>query len=511
MSAGAKPESESTTGLLPAEEPVPATPPDAGGGRAWLARRSRHPSFWVAVVALVVIVGFGVWWVAIRSDSGSSTTALSITTTKQLVTVTRGSMSNTVSAEGTIAAAQTDNLSFGSSGTVTAVNVQAGDTVTAGQVLATIDSAQLQASVSSAEATVASASAKLADDQASGASSAQLDADETTLTSANDALASAQDALNAASLIATFDGTVSQVNISVGEQLASGGTGGTSATGSGSGSGRSSASIGNGSTALGGGGNGAASSGGGSGSGSGGSSSPQIQVVSKGGYSVSLPVSSSDIGNVAAGQSVTLTLTTSSASAFPRGFGGGFGGAFGGGRAEGGTDATGRTSQRAPGAGPTATGTVAEVAKVATASSGVAQYPVTVDFTADSNDFYIGATVTGAIATNVRENVLQVPVRAVSVDNGASTVTVATNGKLSGPTATRTVKTGATANGMVEITDGVREGESVVVIVRQFSATGNGSNPSGGTFPGGGNFSGRGRFPGGGGGNVSGVANGSTP
>ena len=145
MSAGAKPESESTTGLLPAEEPVPATPPDAGGGRAWLARRSRHPSFWVAVVALVVIVGFGVWWVAIRSDSGSSTTALSITTTKQLVTVTRGSMSKTVSAEGTIAAAQTDDLSFSSSGTVTAVNVKAGDTVTAGQVLATIDSAQLQA------------------------------------------------------------------------------------------------------------------------------------------------------------------------------------------------------------------------------------------------------------------------------------------------------------------------------------------------------------------------------
>jgi multidrug efflux pump subunit AcrA (membrane-fusion protein) len=508
MSAGAKPETEptTTTGLLPADEPAPTAPPDAGGGRSWLARRSRHPSFWVAVVALVAIVGFSVWWVAIRSDSGSSTTALSITTTKQLVTVTRGSMSNTVSGEGTIAAAQTDSLSFGSSGTVTAVNVQAGDTVTAGQVLATIDSAQLQASVSSAEATVASASAKLADDQASGASSAQLDADETTLTSANDALASAQDALNAASLVATFDGTVSQVNITVGEQLASGGTGGTSATGSGSGSGRSSASIGSGSTALGGGGSGAGGSGDASGSGSGGSSNPQIQVVSKGSYSVSLPVSSSDIGNVAAGQSVTLTLTSSSASAFPRGFGGGFDGGRG---AAGG--ATGTTSQRPTGAGATATGTVAEVAKVATASSGVAQYPVTVDFSADSNDFYIGATVTGAIATNVREDVLQVPVRAVSVDNGASTVTVATKGTLSGPTATRTVKTGATANGMVEITDGLREGESVVVVVRQFSTTGNGSNPSGGTFPGGGNFSGRGRFPGGGGGNGSGVANGSTP
>jgi hypothetical protein len=230
-------------------------------------------------------------------------------------------------------------------------------------------------------------------------------------------------------------------------------------------------------------------------------------------------VSSSDIGNVAAGQSVTLTLTTSSASNFPRGFGGGFGGGPGTGaatsgagteRTAGGSDAGVGATQRAPGAGATATGTVAEVAKVATASSGVAQYPVTVDFTADSTDFYIGATVTGAIATNVRENVLQVPVRAVSVDNGASTVTVATKGTLSGPTEIRTVKTGATANGVIEITDGLREGESVVVIVRQFSTTGNGSNSSG-TFPGGGNFPGRGRFPGGEGGNPSRSGNGSTP
>jgi multidrug efflux pump subunit AcrA (membrane-fusion protein) len=136
---------------------------------------------------------------------------------------------------------------------------------------------------------------------------------------------------------------------------------------------------------------------------------------------------------------------------------------------------------------------------------------VTVDFTADSNDFYIGATVTGAIATNVRQNVLQVPVRAVSVTNGASTVTVATKGKLSGPTETRTVKTGATANGMVEITSGLREGDSVVVIVRQFSTTGNGSTSTGGTFPGGGDFPGRGRFGGGAGGNVSGTANGTSP
>jgi hypothetical protein len=311
-------------------------------------------------------------------------------------------------------------------------------------------------------------------------------------------------------LVATFDGTVSQVNVSVGEQLSNGGTGGTSGTGSGSGSGRSSSSLGSGGASLGGGGAD------GSNGSSGASSSPQIQVVSKGKYAVSLPVSSSDIADVAAGQTVTLSLTTSSASNFPRGFPGGVGGFGQRGAADAGTGGQGNRSDRAgagtngsdgsggasrptQGAGASATGTVTAVAKVATASSGVAQYPVTVDFTADSGDFYIGATVAGAIATNVRPDVLQVPVRAVSVTDGAATVTVATKGKLSGPTETRTVKTGATANGMIEITDGLREGESVVVIARQFSPTGNGST-TGGVFPGGGgNFPGRGRFDGEGG------------
>ena len=66
-------------------------------------------------------------------------------------------MSTTVSAEGTVEAAQTDDLSFTASGTVTAVNVKAGDTVTAGQVLATVDSAELQSAVTSAESNLASA------------------------------------------------------------------------------------------------------------------------------------------------------------------------------------------------------------------------------------------------------------------------------------------------------------------------------------------------------------------
>src|SRR4051812_35945739 len=157
----------------------------------------------VFVPALIVIAIVGVWWFAFRSDEDATASA---TTTKQVVEVTSGPMSQTVSAEGTVAAAATDDLSFGSSGTVTAVNVKAGDTVKTGQVLATIDSAELQAAATAAEADLADAKAKLSDDESGGASDAQISADESNVQSANDALTNAQEALAGASLVATFDG-----------------------------------------------------------------------------------------------------------------------------------------------------------------------------------------------------------------------------------------------------------------------------------------------------------------
>jgi macrolide-specific efflux system membrane fusion protein len=164
-----------------AETSVTAPPTSA----PWHARLRRP---WV-VLPVVAVLAVGVWWFGFRSD-GSSAGAASAT--QQLVAVTKGPIGNTVSAEGTVAAAQTANLSFTGSGTVTAVDVKAGDPVTAGQVLATIDSAQLAAAVTSAQSTVTSAQAKLADDEAAGASADQVAADQTSVTSATDNLASAQ-------------------------------------------------------------------------------------------------------------------------------------------------------------------------------------------------------------------------------------------------------------------------------------------------------------------------------
>jgi macrolide-specific efflux system membrane fusion protein len=148
------------------------------------------------------------------------------------------------------------------------------------------------------------------------------------------------------------------------------------------------------------------------------------------------------------------------------------------------------------------------VSKVASASSGVATFPVTVTFTDPSNNIFVGSTVTGAITTNTRQNVLQVPVRAVTNTNGTSTVEVSKNGSSNGPTETRTVKTGLTANGMIEITSGLQAGEKVVV---SFPNLRNLTLPSGGSGARGGN--GTFVFPGfgGGGDGGGGTGGGKTP
>ncbi len=235
-------------------------------------------------------------------------------------------MSVTVSAEGTVAAAQTDDLSFSSAGTVTAVNVKAGDTVKAGQVLATIDSAALQSAVTSAEADLASAQAKLSDDESVGRL-VRADRGRRVERHLGERLADRPrtSALAKASLVATFDGTVAAVNITNGEQLSSSGTGATAATGTGSGSGQSSANLGSSNSRV-----PAASSSSDSSS----SSTAQIQVVSTGRYTVQLAVDTADIASVAVGQTATITRSTSSAATGRFGAGG-FAALFGRGAATG--------------------------------------------------------------------------------------------------------------------------------------------------------------------------------
>ena len=188
--------------------------------------RKRRAGKLVVILPVVVVFSAAAAWAGVRVTSKKSSATTAATT--RTVQVTSGTIAQTVSASGTLAPADTEDLSFSSSGTVTAVGVKVGQKVKKGQVLATIDSASLKSQVVQAEAQVAAAKSTLSSDTSAGASSAQLAADTAALASDQAQYASAVTALVGSSLVSPIAGTVSTVNLTVGQQLGSSGGSATS-------------------------------------------------------------------------------------------------------------------------------------------------------------------------------------------------------------------------------------------------------------------------------------------
>jgi len=133
-------------------------------GLARVVSRKNLPTLALAAVVLVLVglIGRDVFF------SPSATTAAGL----RLATVAMGTVTNSVTATGTLVPAQQVNLGFKTSGTLTAVDVHVGDHVKSGQLLATIDSTPLQLALQQAQATLASAQATL-DNTLSGTSLTQ--------------------------------------------------------------------------------------------------------------------------------------------------------------------------------------------------------------------------------------------------------------------------------------------------------------------------------------------------
>jgi len=421
----------SDEGVLPPEQPS-----------VW--RRRRVPII-TAVVVLLAGAGGLIYWLT----SGSSTpTGLVVSTS--VVAVTTGTIQQTVASSGTIEPASQANLNFGVSGTVTAVNVKAGQTVTAGEVLATVDTTALSEEVNAAQAQLASAEAKLASDEAASASATQVDSDQAAVNSAESSLSNAQTNLSDASLTSTISGTVASVDLAVGQQV----------TGTGSGS------TGSGSTGSGGTGSGATGSGAsGTGSSGSGSSSAQIVVVATNSYIVNTTVDDTEIGQIADGDQADIVPTGSTTTDY---------------------------------------GTVASVSLIGTQSSSVTTFPVVIDVTGDPSGLYAGSTADVSIIVKQLNNVTEVPTAAISYSSsGQATVTKVVNGS----NVVTPVTVGAAQSGETQIVSGVSAGDKV--LERVISFRGVGGTTGGGLFGGtGGRFGGGGGF---GGGGFGGGAGGAVP
>lgn len=107
----------------------------------------------VAAVAVAALVAASVW----LFTGGGKAVAAAPTT----ATVARGTVTVTASAAGTVQPVDSRALTFGASGTVATLAVKAGDHVTAGEVLATIDPSDAQAAVSSAQSALDAAQTNL--------------------------------------------------------------------------------------------------------------------------------------------------------------------------------------------------------------------------------------------------------------------------------------------------------------------------------------------------------------
>ncbi len=118
----------------------------------------------LTVLILLLLGGGGFWFYQNRlAAQGSGTAAGSYT---QVVTVQRGNLSASITVVGELEAVRQETLTFGRmSGTTVlqSLEVQAGNTVTAGQVLATIDPAPYRQALDQAKSDLQAAEEKLAD------------------------------------------------------------------------------------------------------------------------------------------------------------------------------------------------------------------------------------------------------------------------------------------------------------------------------------------------------------
>jgi HlyD family secretion protein len=139
----AKPAQESITKLL--DEPPP---------RHWW---QRWP-FWLAVAAICGALGAGYAWHVHQTNA-----ALPVYTTSE---VTRGNLTLTVTANGTLQPTRTINIGSELSGTVLRVNVDVNDRIKKGQVLVELDTAKLRDQILRSQAAVAAAKGKVEETRA---------------------------------------------------------------------------------------------------------------------------------------------------------------------------------------------------------------------------------------------------------------------------------------------------------------------------------------------------------
>ncbi len=142
------------TAPMPPQTPTPSADVaallDEPPARRWFLR----PTVWAAAALLLVAVAGGAWWWTSRAAQDAP-----VYTTQA---ATRGDVTLTVTANGTVQPTRTINIGSELSGTVLKVNVDVNDVIAKGQVLVVLDTAKLRDQILRSQAALTAAQAKAA-------------------------------------------------------------------------------------------------------------------------------------------------------------------------------------------------------------------------------------------------------------------------------------------------------------------------------------------------------------
>ena len=170
-------------------------------------RRIRKLIIW-AVVILVLALGLS-WYMQLRENMRAEQEAMMARSSQVQAKVTRNVYTATIDLSGYVEAYDIQNARFRATGPITAVNVEEGDVVHEGDVLATIDSTSQTYNVESIRRSIREA---------------ELSGTQSQLELLNLQLTTALNNLEYTNLVANFDGTVADVNITEGDYFEAGST-----------------------------------------------------------------------------------------------------------------------------------------------------------------------------------------------------------------------------------------------------------------------------------------------
>ena len=392
-----------------------------------------------SVLAVLLVAGSGAAYAAVKTSSSTPKTTTGTTD----YTVAKGLVLATVTGSGSLYSPSDAGVNFTTGGTLTEVDVQPGQKVTKGEVLAKVDPTDANATLATDQAALTAAQANLNQVENPTAtttdgvtSTPTVNADQLTqaqsqVTSAQNAVTAAQAAVAGTVLTAPISGVVNSVAGKVGSSVSSGGNSTTTSAGT--------------------------------------APTGFVVITNPTGMEVEADFAEADALKLVAGQSATVTVTAS------------------------GTEVNAKVLS--VGSLP--------VSGSGVSSSGTVEYAALLSITSPTSGLRTGLSATVSVLTGEVDNALYLPTAALT---GTGTTRLATVVGANGKTTSQSVTVGLAGDTDVQIVSGLTDGEKVQVTVTTtsggfggFGGRAGGGGFGGGAGGGGGRAGGGGGFGGGGG------------